>query len=129
MRGWKIRDWAATWRCWATLSAMSLRASIFSSGVVVEEVVSGGMAGSGSVGWSAGGEDDGGGGVREDSVVDDMAQGDLLGRRQSDVLVRESEDKEGESGRCVREEEGDGENGSKEVARCRFVRRELRNAV
>jgi hypothetical protein len=58
-----------------------------------------------------------------------MVPGSLMGRRESGVLARESGGLEGKSGRWFVDDDGEGENGSMDVARWRFERRESRNAV
>jgi len=99
----------------------------------VGEVVRGGIWDRGSEGWSGleveRAEDGGSGGSEEASVVSAMTLGGFMKWRDSMELLRESGGLEGEMGRWVVEEEGDGENGSMEVARWRFARKELRNAA
>jgi hypothetical protein len=53
----------------------------------------------------------------------------LVDRRESAAVIGESGGVEVEIGRWVAEELGEGNMGSREVARCRFARRELRNAA
>lgn len=123
MAGWNMRDCAARWRCWDTLSTMRSRAATLSEEVVATEVV---VREARSGGWSDAWWGDGRGSRGEDSV-----KGASIGRRQSGVLAHESGGSTHNEDAKEEEEEGGGEaeKGSMELARRMFARRYLKNAA
>lgn len=117
------------------LSEIRWRAASLEDGVVAQVVVKLGM-------WDVGalvvsrrspraGTRSGNDGERGDPVREEigMGIGAWTGRREFGVLGNESGGAGGERGRWVVDEEGEGEKGSREVARWRFTRRELRKAI